>query len=203
MRKILTFVFAVGMFFGVAAQNSIYDFSVKNQDGEKIQMADYKGNVLLIVNTATECGFTPQYEGLQEMFNKYAGDGFMILDFPCNQFGGQAPGSNEEIHTFCTGRYGITFPQFDKVDVNGDNASPLFVWLKKQKGFAGFDLDNPIGKRLHEAFSKQDPKYAENPDIKWNFTKFLVDREGNVVKRYEPTTDIEVIMEDVYELMYK
>ena len=168
-----------------------------------MKLEQYRGKVLLIVNTATECGFTPQYSALEDVYRKFGNDGFVVLDFPCNQFGAQAPGSNEEIHTFCTGRYNISFPQFDKVDVNGDNASPLFVWLKEQKGFEGFDLDNRIGKSLHEAFMKQDPNYAKSPDIKWNFTKFLVDKDGNVVKRFEPTKDMLEVIDEIYNFMYK
>ena len=142
---------------------SIYDFKVKAMDGSEKSLADYQGKVLLIVNTATECGFTPQYAGLQELYAIYADKGFDILDFPCNQFAGQAPGSNEDIHTFCTGRFGVTFPQFDKIDVNGENEAPLYTFLKSQKG-------GLMGGR-----------------IKWNFTKFLVDRNGNVVTRFAPT----------------
>lgn len=148
---------------------SIYDFSVKTRDGKEVSLKDYEGKVLLIVNTATGCGFTPQYKGLQELYNKYKDKGFEILDFPCNQFANQAPGNNEEIHTFCTGRFGITFPQFGKIDVNGKNEDPLYTYLKKQKG--GF------------CSSK----------IKWNFTKFLVGKDGTVLKRFAPTATPESI----------
>lgn len=141
----------------------VYDYSVTAMDGEEKTLADYKGKALLIVNTATGCGFTPQYTGLQGLYDKYSDKGLEILDFPCNQFGNQAPGSDEEIHTFCTGRFGITFPQFAKIDVNGENEAPLYTFLKKEKG-------GMLGNK-----------------IKWNFTKFLVDREGNVVGRYGPT----------------
>lgn len=148
---------------------SIYDFSVKTRDGKEVSLNDYKGKALLIVNTATGCGFTPQYRGLQELYNKYKDKGFEILDFPCNQFANQAPGNNEEIHTFCTGRFGITFPQFAKIDVNGKNEDPLYTYLKKQKG--GFCASK----------------------IKWNFTKFLVSRDGTVLKRFAPTITPEKI----------
>jgi len=148
---------------------SIYDFSVKTRDGKEVSLNDYKGKALLIVNTATGCGFTPQYKGLQELYNKYKDKGFEILDFPCNQFANQAPGNNEEIHTFCTGRFGITFPQFAKIDVNGKNEDPLYTYLKKQKG--GFCTSK----------------------IKWNFTKFLVSRDGTVLKRFAPTITPEKI----------
>lgn len=203
MKKFLTLIIAATMFTCAAAQTSIYDFTVKDQNGKDVKLEQYRGKVLLIVNTATECGFTPQYSALEDVYRKFGNDGFVVLDFPCNQFGAQAPGSNEEIHTFCTGRYNITFPQFDKVDVNGENASPLFVWLKEQKGFEGFDLNNSIGKQLHEAFLKQDPNYAKSPDIKWNFTKFLVDKDGNVVKRYEPTKDMEKVINEIYHYVYE
>ncbi len=142
---------------------NIYDFSVKTRLGKEISLKDYEGKVLLIVNTATGCGFTPQYTGLQELYNKYKDKGFEILDFPCNQFANQAPGSDDEIHTFCTGRFGITFPQFGKIDVNGKNEDPLYTYLKKQKGGI--------------CSSK----------IKWNFTKFLIGKDGTVLKRFAPT----------------
>ena len=202
MKKVLMFLCCVGMFMIATAQKSIYDFAVKDQSGKEIKMSEFRGKTILIVNTATQCGFTPQYEGMEQMYEKFKDDGFVILDFPCNQFGEQAPGDIEEIHNFCTSNFHTTFPLFDKVDVNCENAEPLFVWLKSQKGFEGFDLSNPIGKKLHEAFMKQDKKYANNPDIKWNFTKFLIDKDGNVVKRFEPTTDMEKVMEEVYQLMY-
>jgi glutathione peroxidase len=141
----------------------LYDLSVRTRDGKEVSLKDYEGKVLLIVNTATGCGFTPQYKGLQELYDKYKEKGFEILDFPCNQFANQAPGNDEEIHTFCTGRFGITFPQFAKIDVNGDNESPLYKYLKSQKhGFC-------------------------TSKIKWNFTKFLIARDGTVLKRFAPT----------------
>lgn len=156
---------------------SIYDFTVKAADGSDVSMSEYKGKVLLIVNTATGCGFTPQYDGLQDLYEKYAEQGFEILDFPCNQFGNQAPGTAEEIGSFCQSRYGITFRQFAKIDVNGDNAEPLYTFLKSQKG--GIMGDN----------------------IKWNFTKFLVDRDGNVVKRFASADTPKKIDEKVKELL--
>ncbi len=156
---------------------TIYDYSIKKADGTEISMADYKGKVLLIVNTATGCGFTPQYDGLQDLYEKYQSQGFEILDFPCNQFLNQAPGSNEEIHSFCTGRFGITFPQFAKIDVNGKNAAPLYQFLKSQK------------------------KGMFNSDIKWNFTKFLVDKNGNVVKRFAPADTPAKIDADIAKLL--
>ena len=148
---------------------TIYDFSVKARDGKEISLKDYQGKVLLVVNTATGCGFTPQYKGLQELYNKYKDKGLEILDFPCNQFANQAPGNDDEIHTFCTGRFGITFPQFAKIDVNGKNEDPLYKYLKSQKGGL--------------CTSK----------IKWNFTKFLVAKDGTVLKRFAPTDTPEKI----------
>lgn len=156
---------------------SLYDFSVKTRDGKDVSLKDYEGKVLLIVNTATGCGFTPQYTGLQELYNKYKDQGLEILDFPCNQFLNQAPGSDEEIHTFCTGRFGITFPQFAKIDVNGKNEHPLYTFLKKQKG-------GKLGSR-----------------IKWNFTKFLIGRDGAVLKRFAPTDTPEQIEQFIKDLL--
>lgn len=156
---------------------NIYDFKVKAQDGSDVSLADYKGKVLLIVNTATGCGFTPQYDGLQDLYKKYQAQGFEILDFPCNQFANQAPSDDGEIHSFCTGRYGITFPQFSKIDVNGKNESPLFRYLKTQKG--GIMGSN----------------------IKWNFTKFLVDKNGNVIDRFAPTVTPQKIESRIKECL--
>lgn len=165
---------------------SIYEFKVKAQDGSEVSLSDYKGNVLLIVNTATGCGFTPQYDQLQDLYEAYHDRGLEILDFPCNQFGQQAPGDDEEIHSFCTGRYGITFPQFSKVDVNGEKAIPLFRWLTDNTSFEGFGL-SPMGAMLSGVVKKMDKDYKNNGQIKWNFTKFLIDRSGQIVARFEPT----------------
>lgn len=158
---------------------NIYDFKVKAMNGDEVSISNYKGKVLLIVNTATGCGFTPQYKGLQELYTKYKDKGFEILDFPCNQFMGQAPGTEEEIHKFCTGKFGITFPQFAKVEVNGKNEEPLFKYIKNEaKGMIG-------------------------SNIKWNFTKFLVDREGKVLKRFAPAETPEKIDSYVAEQVNK
>jgi glutathione peroxidase len=180
---------------------SIYDFKVKDMEGNDVSLSQYKGKVLLIVNTATRCGFTPQYEDLQKMYDKFKDKGLEILDFPCNQFGEQAPGSIQSIHEFCTGKYNTTFTQFEKVDVNGEQAIPLYSWLKSKAGFGGFDTTDPRGAYLHAAFLAQDSLYVQNPDIKWNFTKFLIDREGNVVCRFEPTAPINAINEAVEKLL--
>ncbi len=180
---------------------SIYDFTVKDRKGQDVSLADYKGKVLLIVNTATRCGFTPQYTELENIYEKYKDQGFDILDFPCNQFGEQAPGSNEEIHEFCTLNYNIKFPQLGKIDVNGENESPLFTYLKAQKGFEGFDMQDKLGPLLDQMMSKADPDYAKKPSIKWNFTKFLIDRNGKVVKRFEPTHNMGLVDAEVKALI--
>lgn len=165
---------------------NIYDFKVQARDGSEVALSDYRGKVLLIVNTATGCGFTPQYDELQKLYDEFKDKGLEILDFPCNQFGNQAPGSDEEIHTFCTGRFGITFPQFAKVDVNGDRADPLFKWLTEHTTFDGFGK-SPMALLLSGVVKKTDKDYKNNGKIKWNFTKFLIDRNGNIVARFEPT----------------
>ncbi len=156
-----------------------YDFSVKDMKGENIHLKQYEGKVLLVVNTATACGFTPQYTGLQKIYEKFRDKGFEILDFPCNQFAEQAKGSDSDIASFCTGRFGITFKQFSKIEVNGDNEEPLYTFLKKEKRGIG------------------------NPKIKWNFTKFLVDKNGNVVKRYGSVVKPEKIVKDILKLLLK
>ena len=177
----------------------IYDLSVKNRKGEDIRLDNFKGKVLLIVNTATGCGFTPQYEGLEKMYKKYHDQGLEILDFPCNQFGNQAPGNDEEIHEFCTLKYHTSFDQFQKIDVNGENESPLYTFLKSKQGFKGFE--GIKGKVLIPIAKAMDPDYKNNSNIKWNFTKFLVDREGNVVDRFESTVTPEKIEKRVEELL--
>lgn len=182
------------------AQN-VYDFTVKDRRGNDVSLAEYKGKVLLIVNTATRCGFTPQYEELEALYKNYKEQGLEILDFPCNEFGEQAPGTEEEIHQFCTLNFGTEFPQFKKIEVNGENELPLYTYLKSQRGFQGFDKNHKIGELLDDMLSKADPYYASKSDIKWNFTKFLVDREGNVVERYEPTTECDVIEEAIKQLL--
>lgn len=156
---------------------------------------------MLIVNTATACGFTPQYAELEALYEAYAEKGFVILDFPCNQFGAQAPGTDEEIHSFCTLNFNTKFARFRKIEVNGENEQPLYTFLKSQKGFAGFDLAHPLTKILDDMFSKADADYAKKPDIKWNFTKFLVDRQGNVVERFEPTATKDILAPAIENLL--
>lgn len=178
---------------------TIYDFKVqKRKDGE-LDLADLKGKVLLIVNTATGCGFTPQYEGLEKLYEKYHEKGFEILDFPCNQFADQAPGDDEQIHEFCTLRYKTQFDQLKKIEVNGENESPLYTYLKEQapdEDVSGFK--NKAAMKMVSAISKTTKKPG---DIKWNFTKFLVDREGKVVKRYAPVYGADVIEADLIKLL--
>ncbi len=178
---------------------NIYDFSVKAQDGSEVSLSGYRGKVILVVNTATGCGFTPQYDELQDIYDEFRDKGLEILDFPCNQFGGQAPGDDEEIHSFCTGRYGITFPQFSKVDVNGENAISLFRWLTENTSFGGFGM-SPMGMMLSGVVKKADKDYKNNGNIKWNFTKFLFDRNGNIVARFEPT-DMKKLKEKIEECL--
>ena len=197
MKKLMTIcLLAVTSVLTMNAQN-VYDFKVKDDAGKNVSLSNYKGKVLLIVNTSTRCGFTPQYKDLEALYEKYQGKGLEILDFPCNQFGAQAPGTIQEIHQFCTANYDIKFPQFDKIDVNGENAHPLYTWLKAQKGFGGFDVNDQRGKMMDDMLRKRDADFDKKNDIKWNFTKFLVSREGKVLKRYEPTDKMSDIEADI------
>ena len=202
MKRLLTTCCIAAVCVLSAVAQELYEFQVTDDNGKQVSLADYRGKVLLIVNTATRCGFTPQYKELQALYEKYHAEGLEILDFPCNQFGEQAPGSIEEIHQFCTANFNIQFPQFDKIDVNGDNAAPLYVWLKSQKGFGGFDLNVKTGKLLDGMMRKKDADYDKSPDIKWNFTKFLISREGRVIKRYEPTDKIAGVEADVRQALH-
>ena len=179
---------------------SFYDYSVKQRKGGDFALSQLKGKVVLVVNTATGCGFTPQYKGLEEMYEKYHDRGLEILDIPCNQFAGQTPGTDEEIHEFCTLKYNTQFPQMKKSDVNGENELPLFTWLKSQKGFEGFGK-GPTALAMSAMLKKIDKDYKNNSSIKWNFTKFLLDRDGNVVARFEPTCDMKKVDEAVAELL--
>ena len=179
---------------------SIYDYSVPKQDGSEQSMADFKGKVMLIVNTATGCGFTPHYEPIEAMYEKFHDQGFEVIDVPCNQFANQTPESDEEITQFCTLKYNTKFPQMKKSDVNGENALPLFQYLKEQKGFEGFGK-GPKALVMSGMLKKIDKDYKNNPDIKWNFTKFVVDRDGNVVARFEPTADMKELEKCVESLL--
>ena len=166
-----------------------YEYSVTDRKGSTVEMKDFAGKVVLVVNTATGCGFTPHYAPIEAMYEVLHEQGFEVLDIPCNQFGGQTPGNDEEIHEFCTLNYKTQFPQMKKSDVNGENALPLFQFLKSQKGFAGFG-DSEMAGKMSAMLAGIDPEFEKNPDIKWNFTKFVIDREGNVVARFEPTADM-------------
>ncbi|MBR3249602.1 MAG: glutathione peroxidase [Clostridia bacterium] len=178
---------------------SIYDYTVKNRKGEDISISEFKEKVLLIVNTATGCGFTPQYEGLEKLYKEYHDKGLEILDFPCNQFGNQAPGSDDEIHEFCTLKYNTTFDQFAKIDVNGENESPLFTFLKKEA--PAEEVSGLKNKMAMKAIEKISTTAKNENDVKWNFTKFLVDKEGKVVGRFAPTDTPEKIEESIKELL--
>jgi len=177
-----------------------YDFSVKDAKGEDVSMEIFKGKVVLVVNTATGCGFTPQYESIQNMYEKYKDEGFEILDIPCNQFAGQTPGTDEEIHEFCTLKYHTTFPQMKKSDVNGENALPLYKFLKKEQTFKSFGK-GPKALAMSAMLKKIDKDYKNNSEIKWNFTKFLVDRDGNVVDRFEPTINMNDVESAIQKLL--
>lgn len=177
-----------------------YEYAVKDSKGNDFSMENFKGKVVIVVNTATGCGFTPQYEELESMYEKFHDKGLEILDVPCNQFAGQTPGTDEEIHEFCTLKYNTKFPQMKKSDVNGENALPVFEYLKSQKGFEGFGK-GPKALAMSAMLKTIDKDYKNNPNIKWNFTKFVVDREGNVVARFEPTASMKKLEEQVAALL--
>ena len=179
----------------------VYDFSLPAKKGGEVKLSEYRGKVLLIVNSATGCGFTPQYEDLEAMYGRLKARGFEILDIPCDQFGHQAPGSDDEITEFCTMKFGTDFPQFKKSEVNGPGELPLYTWLKAQKGFESFDADNKLTPLLEQMFDKADPDWRTKSDIKWNFTKFLVNRDGEVVARFEPTKDMGAVEECVKAIL--
>ena len=178
---------------------TIYDYKVKTRSGEEISLKEFKGKVLIIVNTATGCGFTPQYEGLEKLYKKYHDKGLEVLDFPCNQFGSQAPGTDDEIHEFCVLKYNTSFDQFTKIDVNGKDELPLYTFLKD--AIAEDIIDGIKNKMAMKAIEKISKTAKDKKDIKWNFTKFLVDREGNVVARYSPTYKPEDMEEKIKELI--
>ena len=179
---------------------SFYDYSVLAPDGSEVSMKDFEGKVVLVVNTATGCGFTPHYKDLEEMYEKFHDRGFEIVDVPCNQFAGQTPGTDEEIHEFCQLHYNTKFPQMKKSDVNGENELPLFRFLKDEKGFEGFGK-GPTALAMSAMLKKIDKDYKNNPNIKWNFTKFVVDRKGNVVARFEPSMKMSEVSKCVESLL--
>lgn len=178
----------------------IYDYKVTARDGSEVSLSDYKNKVIMIVNTATGCGFTPHYEPIEKMYEDFHGQGFEVIDVPCNQFAGQTPGTDEEIHEFCTLKYHTQFPQMKKSDVNGPNALPLFTYLKSQKGFEGFGK-GAKALAMGLLLKRIDKDYKNNPDIKWNFTKFIVNRKGEVVARFEPTADMDEVRACVEKLV--
>ena len=179
---------------------TVYDFTVKDRKGNEVSLNAYKGKVLLIVNTATGCGFTPHYKPLEEMYKDLKEKDFEILDFPCNQFANQAPGSEDEIHNFCTLKFGTEFPQFAKIDVNGENADPLFAFLATEKPFEGFGkgIKNAA---LNKFANLNNKTFGDKAYIKWNFTKFLIDREGKVIARFEPTVDMKDVRKAVEQAL--
>lgn len=178
---------------------TIYDIKVKNRKDEDVNISDYKGKVLLIVNTATGCGFTPQYEAIENLYKKYKDKGLEILDFPCNQFGHQAPGDDDEIHEFCTAKYQTTFDQFKKIDVNGENESELFKYLKDN---SPKEIINGVKNKVTmKGIEKISSTCKNENDIKWNFTKFLVDKEGKVVGRYSPIESPMIMENQIKELL--
>lgn len=202
VNRIITIALLVAASVTGMAQNSetkmskVYDFSLKDKQGHDVSLETYRGKVLLIVNTATGCGFTPQYEDLEAMYHRLKDRGLEILDIPCNQFGHQAPGTDEEIKAFCTMKFGADFPQFKKSDVNGANALPLYVWLKSQKGCAG-GYDKKLSDIMEKLYNEINPVPRTRDDIQWNFTKFLVNRDGDVIARFEPTVDMKEVEQQV------
>ena len=200
--KVLLGLFMVSSFIACKTDNgnTVYQFTATSNSGETVQFSDYKGKVLLMVNTASKCGFTPQYDGLEALYQQFKDKGLVVIGFPCDQFGHQEPGTNEEIAEFCRLNHGVTFPLMTKVDVNGENAEPVFKWLYTEKPFAGFG-EGDTAAFMDRMLASRDPDYASNPDIKWNFTKFLIDRKGKVVARYEPTVTPEQLEEDIKNLL--
>ncbi|MBQ3776186.1 MAG: glutathione peroxidase [Ruminobacter sp.] len=178
----------------------IYDYVITTGKGDKLNLNDYRGRVIMIVNTATGCGFTSQYEPIEQLYRNYHEKGLEILDIPCNQFGGQAPGTDDEIHEFCTLHFNTTFPQMKKADVNGPDELPLYTYLKSQKGFAGFD-EHKLKPLLEKMLAEADPEWDKKSDIKWNFTKFVIDRNGQVVARFEPTADMSDVEDFIRSLI--
>lgn len=199
MKRTMLALLSLCFVWTAMAQSGIYDITVKDAEGKEVLLKEYEGKTLLIVNTATGCGFTPQYEALEKLYEQYREQGFVVLDFPCNQFGEQAPGTIEEIKDFCTLKYGTKFPLFEKIEVNGENESPLYTYLKSQKGFEGFTGERADA--MNTMLKKKDKDYASKPDIKWNFTKFLVDKQGNVVARFEPTTGMDEVEKAIRALL--
>lgn len=204
MKRLIIFAaLALLVFAGCSKKPSIYDISVKDINGKEVSMAQYKGKVLLIVNVASKCGLTPQYKGLEALYLEYKDQGFEILAFPCNQFFGQEPGTNDEIQSFCSLNYKVTFPLFDKIDVNGENESPLYTYLKAQAPFVGYPEGfEDFGERLTMIHQKTGTGFDRGDAIKWNFGKFLVSRDGKTIIRFEPMVTSDM-MEGAIEDMLK
>lgn len=179
---------------------TIHNFQMKAINGEMVNFSKYEGKALLIVNTASKCGFTGQYEGLEALNKKYAEKGLVVLGFPCNQFLGQEPGVDGEISEFCSLNYGVSFPMFSKIDVNGGNESELYTYLKTQAPFAGFP-NQEIGDKLTSILKDNSPSFIEGNDIKWNFTKFLVSKDGKTIKRYESSVSPIEIESDIESML--
>ena len=177
-----------------------YDLTVEKPNGEQQSMKDFEGKVVMVVNTATGCGFTPQYKDIESIYESYHEKGFEVVDIPCNQFAGQTPGTDEDISEFCSLHYNTQFPQMKKADVNGETAIELFKYLKSQKGFEGFGK-GAKALAMSAMLKKIDKDYKNNPEIKWNFTKFIIDRQGNVVARFEPTADMKEVEKCVASLI--
>lgn len=202
MKRILTVALLLIAMMTAVAQNTeknmktVYDFSLKDKNGNEVSLEQYKGKVLLIVNTATGCGFTPQYEDLEAMYHKLQDKGLEILDIPCNQFGHQAPGSDAEIKQFCMVKFGADFPQFKKSDVNGANELPLYTWLKSQKSCEG-GYDAKLAAVMEKLYNEANPEPRKKDDIQWNFTKFLISRDGQVLARFEPVVDMKEVEKQV------
>lgn len=202
MKRTLTIAVLLMLTFVGMAQNNtkdmktVYDFSLNDKSGNEVSLSQYKGKVLLIVNTATGCGFTPQYEDIEAMYHSLKDKGLEILDVPCNQFGHQAPGTDAEIKEFCTLKFGADFPQFKKSDVNGANELPLYTWLKSQKPCLG-GYDAKLAAVMEKLYNEANPEPRKKDDIQWNFTKFLINRNGEVIARFEPTVDMKEVKKQV------
>lgn len=186
------------------AQNSFYKFKMKDLDGKEVSMSDYKGKVVLVVNVASRCGLTPQYDGLVKLYKKYASQGLVVLGFPCNQFLGQEPGTSEEIRGFCSTTYGVDFPIFEKIEVNGPNAAPLYKWLKKKAPFKGYpEKYAEFAAQLDMIHQKTNSGFDKGNEVRWNFGKFLIDRKGKVAGRFEPMVSPEEIEAEIVKLLEK
>lgn len=180
--------------------STFHSFEEKSIDGKPVRLSEYAGKVVLVVNVASRCGFTKQYAGLEALYEKHKDAGLVILGFPCDQFGNQEPGTEEEIKSFCNLNYNVTFPMFSKIEVNGPNANPLYAYLRKEQP-GSFSKETPGAERLYEHLEKSLPEVLGNDSVKWNFTKFLVDRQGNVVKRFESAETPEAIEAEVVALL--